>query len=168
MCGRYGFSVKNAKDVSERFDTINELADFTPRWNIAPRQPNPVITRHSPNQISRMVWGLIPFWAKDTKFQFQTINARVEGIEHKPVYKKPFRTQRCLVPATGFYEPDKLHYSKPPFPWHYFQLKDGELFAFAGLYDRWINPKTDKEIHSYTIITPSPMSLSAQSMTACR
>ena len=66
MCGRYGFSVKNAKDVYERFDTYNELSDFKPRWNIAPGQLNPVITKHSPNQISRMVWGLIPFWAKDT------------------------------------------------------------------------------------------------------
>src|SRR5918998_3770910 len=81
MCGRYGFSVKNAKDVYERFDTFNELADFQPRWNIAPGQHNPVITKHSPNQISRMKWGLIPFWVKDDRIKFSTINARVEGIE---------------------------------------------------------------------------------------
>jgi putative SOS response-associated peptidase YedK len=159
MCGRYGFSVKNAKDVYERFDTANELEDFKPRYNIAPGQQNPIITKHSPNQISRMVWGLIPHWAKDTKFQFQTINARVEGIERKSVYSKPFRTQRCIVAATGFYEPDKIHYSKPPFPWHYFQLKDGALFGFAGLYDIWKDPQTGKEIHSYTIITTQPNSL---------
>jgi putative SOS response-associated peptidase YedK len=159
MCGRYGFSVKNAKDVYERFDTDNELSDYQSRWNIAPGQQNPVITKHSPNQISRMVWGLIPFWAKDERVKFQTINARVEGIENKPTYRKPFRTQRCVVPATGFYEPDKLHYSKPPFPWHYFQLKEQPLFGFAGLYDRWIDPKTGKEIQSYTIITTQPNSL---------
>jgi putative SOS response-associated peptidase YedK len=87
MCGRYGFPVKNAKDVYERFDTYNELSDFKPRYNIAPGELNLVITKHSPNQISRMVWGLIPFWAKDDKFQFQTINARVEGIESKPTYE---------------------------------------------------------------------------------
>jgi len=63
-----------------------------------------------------MVWGLIPHWAKDDKFKFSTINARVEGIESKPFYRKPLRTPRCLVPATGFYEPDKLHVIKPPFP----------------------------------------------------
>jgi putative SOS response-associated peptidase YedK len=63
-----------------------------------------------------------------------------------------------LHPA-GFYEPDKIHYTKPPFPWHYFQLKDGVLFAFAGLYDIWKDPKTDKEIHSYTIITTQPNEL---------
>jgi putative SOS response-associated peptidase YedK len=158
MCGRYGFSVKNAKDISERFDTYNELADFKPRYNIAPGQLNPVITKHSPNYISRMVWGLIPSWAKYDSFRFNTINARVEGIERKSVYSKPFRTQRCIVPATGFYEPDKLHYAKPPFPWHYFQLKDQAIFGFAGLYDIWQDP-TGKEIKSYTIITTQPNSL---------
>jgi putative SOS response-associated peptidase YedK len=63
------------------------------------------------------------------------------------------------VPATGFYEPDKIHYSKPPFPWHYFQLKGGILFAFAGLYDIWKDPKTEEEIRSYTIITTQPNSV---------
>jgi putative SOS response-associated peptidase YedK len=82
-----------------------------------------------------------------------------EGIENKPVYKKPFRTQRCLVPATGFYEPDKIHFSKPPFPWRYFQLKDQPIFGFAGLYDLWKDPKTGKEIYSYTIITTQPNEL---------
>jgi putative SOS response-associated peptidase YedK len=151
--------VKNAKDVYERFDTANELSDLHPRWNIAPGQENPVITKHSPNHISRMVWGLIPFWAKNDSFKFNTINARVEGIKSKPVYRKPFRMQRCIVPATGFYEPDKLHYAKPPFLWHCFQFKDQAIFGFAGLYDRWIDPKTEKEIQSYTIITTQPNTL---------
>jgi putative SOS response-associated peptidase YedK len=97
-----------------------------------------------------MLWRLIPYWAPDDSFKFKTINARVEGIEGKPVYRKPFRTQRCLVPATGFYEWDKS--VKPTQPW-YFKLKHEELFAFAGLYDRWQDPKTRTEVLSYTIIT---------------
>jgi putative SOS response-associated peptidase YedK len=60
------------------------------------------------------------------------------------------------VPATGFYEPDKIHYDKPPFPWHYFHLKDQSLFGFAGLYDLWKDKETGKEIYSYTIITTVP------------
>jgi putative SOS response-associated peptidase YedK len=74
MCGRYGFSVKDAKEVYERFDTYNELADLTARYNIAPGQMNPVITSHSPNEISRMFWGLIPHWAKDDSSRYKTIN----------------------------------------------------------------------------------------------
>jgi putative SOS response-associated peptidase YedK len=60
------------------------------------------------------------------------------------------------VPATGFYEPDKIHYAKPPFPWHYFQLKDQKIFGFAGLYDIWKDKQTGREIQSYTIITTTP------------
>jgi putative SOS response-associated peptidase YedK len=63
------------------------------------------------------------------------------------------------VPATGFYEPDKKHYSKPPFPWHYFHLKDQPLFGFAGLYDIWKDKNSDKQIISYTIITTTPNSI---------
>src|SRR6266702_3649895 len=102
MCGRYGFSVKHAKEVYERFEVVNTLAEYHPRYNIAPGQLNPVVLRHSPNSIERMFWGLIPFFAKDDSFKYKTINARSEGIESKPTYKKPFRSQRCLVPATNF------------------------------------------------------------------
>jgi putative SOS response-associated peptidase YedK len=142
MCGRYGFSIKKKDEVYNRFGVQNKLDLFESHYNIAPGTMNPVITRHSPNHISRMVWGLIPFWAKDDKFKFQTINARVEGIESKPVYRKPFRMQRCLVPATGFFEWDKKE--MPSQPW-YFRLKQEDLFAFAGLYDIWKDPKTGKE-----------------------
>src|SRR3712207_2124130 len=124
MCGAYGFSVKDAKEVYDRFDVVNRLEDFQPRFNIRPGQMNPVITSHSPNQISRMFWGLIPHWAKDDTQKFKTINARAETVATSPAYRKPFRQHRCLVPATGFYEPDKINYPKPPHPWHYFQVKE--------------------------------------------
>lgn len=142
--------VKDARELRDRFETINTLADLSLRYNIAPGQMNPVITRHSPNRIDLMFWGLIPPWARDDSFKFKTINARAEGIENKPVYRKPFRTQRCLVPATGFYEWDKSQ--KPSQP-YYFRLKNDDLFAFAGLYDIWKNPKDGREVVSYTIIT---------------
>lgn len=152
MCGRYGFSVKNAKEVYERFEIENRLPELQSHYNIAPGTMQPVITRHSPNSIQRMFWGLIPHWAQDTNMSYKTINARAEGIENKPTYKKPFRFQRCLIPATGFYEWTK---TKPAVP-YYFQLKDESLFAFAGLYDIWKDPKDGKEIYSYTIITTNP------------
>jgi putative SOS response-associated peptidase YedK len=162
MCGRYGFSVNDAKEVYERFDTNNELADLTARYNVAPGQMNPVVTSHSPNEISRMFWGLIPHWAKDDKHKFSTINARAETAATSPAYREPFRHKRCIVPATGFYEPDKIHFAKPPFPWHYFQLKDQKIFGFAGLYDIWKDKQTGKEIRSYTIITTTPNELVGQ------
>jgi putative SOS response-associated peptidase YedK len=132
MCGAYGFSVKDAKDVYDRFEVVNQLEDLKPRWNVRPGQMNPVITSASPN------------------------NARAESVAHLPTYRVPFRNKRCIVPATGFYEPDKIHFTKSPFPWHYFQLKDQKVFGFAGLYDIWKDRQTGKEIYSYTIITTEP------------
>src|SRR5258706_5560345 len=111
MCGAYGFSVKDAREVYDRFDIENTLETFSPRYNVRPGQMNPVITSHSPNHISTMFWGLIPFWAKDEKMKFSTINARAETAATSASYRKPFRSQRCLIPATGFYEPDKVNYS---------------------------------------------------------
>ncbi len=156
MCGAYGFSVKDAKDVYDRFEVVNQLEDFKPRWNLRPGQMNPVITSHSPNKISRMFWGLIPHWAKDKSFAYKTINARAETVAKLPTFREPLRHKRCIIPATGFYEPDKINFSKPRYPWHYFQLKDQPLYGFAGLYDVWKDRQTGKEIHTYTIITTTP------------
>ena len=150
MCGRYGFSVKDAREVYDRFGVMNKLADFQPRYNIAPGEFNPVILRQSPNRIERMFWGLIPQWAKDETMRYKTINARSETVETAASYRKPFRLSRILIPATGFYEWDKS--TKPSTPYYFF-LKDEPIFAFAGLYDTWTDTKTSKKLQSYTIIT---------------
>jgi putative SOS response-associated peptidase YedK len=159
MCGAYGFSVKDAKDVYDRFEVVNTLENLQPRYNVRPGQMNPIITAHSPNQITFMFWGLIPFWSKDSKGKYSAINAKSETAAQLATYKKPFRHSRCLIPATGFYEPDKINVLKPPHPWHYFRLKDQELFAFAGLYDIWKDRETGKEIYSYTLLTTEPNEL---------
>jgi putative SOS response-associated peptidase YedK len=158
MCGAYGFSVKDAKDVYDRFEVVNTLEDLKPSFKVTPGRLNPIITAHSPKQISRMLWGLIPFWARDDKSKYSTINAKAETAASLPTYREPFRKHRCLIPATGFYEPDKVHFTEKerPYPWYYFRFKDQEIFAFAGLYDVWTDKATGKEIHSYTLITTEP------------
>ena len=153
MCGRYGFSVKNAKEVYKRFEIVNELSDLHTRFNIAPGQMNPVITSHSPNQIQDMFWGLIPHFAPDENYKYTTINAKAETVDTLRSFREPLRSKRCLIPATGFYEPDKKF---NPTIWHYFQLKSQALFAFAGIYDIWEDKKTGKKIYSYAIITTVP------------
>jgi putative SOS response-associated peptidase YedK len=162
MCGAYGFSIYDAKEVYNRFQIANPLEDLQPRFNLRPGQLNPVITSHSPNRISRMFWGLIPHWARDEKRKFSTINAKAETVAELPMYREPFRHKRCIVPATGFYEPDKINFKKQPFPWHYFQLTDQSLFGLAGLYDIWKDQQTGKEIWSYTIITTTPNEIVGQ------
>lgn len=159
MCGAYGLSVKDAREVYDRFDIDNTLDNFKPRWNIRPGQMNPVIVNEEHKDIELMFWGLIPHFAEDENYKYKTINAKAETVDKLPSFRGPFLHHRCLIPVTGFYEPDKLHFSKPPFPWHYFEMKNKSLFAFAGLYDIWKDKNSDKEIRSYTIITTRPNSI---------
>ncbi len=148
MCGRYTL-IPNDK-FYDRFEVENRLYQLQSRYNIAPGQTLPVITRNSPNQVQLMRWGLIPFWAKDPKIAYRTINAKAETLATKPAFRSSFRTKCCLIPASGFYEWKKLDSKrKQPF---YFHLKNNEMFSFAGLYDVWKNEKGE-EIKTYTIIT---------------
>jgi putative SOS response-associated peptidase YedK len=105
-----------------------------------------------------MRWGLIPFWAKDTKIGYKMINARAETIMERSSFKNAFRKRRCLVPADSFYEWRKDGKIKTPLR---IMLKSEEPFAFAGLWETW-KDKSEPDaptIHSCTIITTTPNSL---------
>ncbi len=149
MCGRY--SLDKPKQLRFRFETENDI-DVLPKYDIRPSQELPVIINKEHTTIEMMRWGLIPFWAKEAKIGYKMINARAETVATLASYKKPFRLQRCLVPASGFYEWKTMGKEKKRY---YFHRKDDELFAFAGLYDTWHDPQ-GKEIQTYTIITTTP------------
>src|SRR5690606_27104924 len=76
-------------------------------------------------------------------------NARSESITTKKSFSKPFKTKRCIVPASGFYEWKNLGKNKIPY---YIRLKSTDIMSFAGLYEHWVSPD-GKSIDSYTIIT---------------
>jgi putative SOS response-associated peptidase YedK len=94
-------------------------------------------------------WGLIPSWAKDASCSAKMINARAETIAEKPAFRTALKRRRCLIPADGFYEWQKLD-AKNKQPW-YFTLPDEEPFAFAGLWESWKSP--DGPLETATIIT---------------
>ncbi len=125
-----------------------------PRYNVAPGAMMPVIVKgEEENTVKSMKWGLIPFWAKDPKIGYKMINARAEDIDKKPSFRKPIKTQRCLVPASGFYEWKKTDGGKS-IP-YYFYLKNQKLFSFAGLFDVWKDAE-GYPLYTYTIITTQP------------
>lgn len=157
MCGRYGFIPGSKDQFKKRFNVERVDFDINPHYNVAPGQTMPVVTHHSPNTVEEMKWGLVPFWAKDPKIGYQMINARAETVATKPSFRRSFTKQRCLVPASGFFEWKKLDGSKQPF---YIRLKHAPLFSFAGLYDIWKDAE-GRELKTYTIITTEPNSLLA-------
>ena len=153
MCGRYRLS-RRKQLVEEYFDTVPDEPEWTPRYNIAPTQPIPVI-RQNPTQprreMSLMRWGLIPSWAKAASGP-PMINARSETAATTPAFRDPMKSRRCLIPADGFYEWQKTTAAKQPFC---FEVKDGELFAFAGIWDRWKDP-SGQWVKSCSILTTTP------------
>ena len=94
----------------------------------------------------------MPSWADDLAIGNRMINARGETVQEKPTFRRLMASQRCLVPATGFYEWKKTSKVKQPY---LFTLTGSEVFGMAGLWDRWTG-SGDQIIESYTILTTRP------------
>src|SRR5580704_3777482 len=154
MCGRYKLS-RRKQVVEGYFDCGSDEPDWTPRFNIAPTQPVAVI-RQNPKepvrQLSLMRWGLIPLWSKDSSGAASMINARSETAATKPAFRDALKSRRCLIPADGFYEWSRTARTKQPYC---FQVNESELFAFAGLWDRWKDP-SGQWVKSCSILTTTP------------
>jgi putative SOS response-associated peptidase YedK len=106
-----------------------------PRYNIAPSQEVAIVRgTGAGRELVMLRWGLVPYWSRTPQTRYSTINARIETVAEKPAYRAAFRRRRCLIPADGFYEWRTMDGAKQPL---YIRLRDGGVFAFAGLWDRW-------------------------------
>jgi len=166
MCGRYSLFAP-PEDVEARFDATFAF-DFEPRYNAAPSQSLPVVTDADPDTIQRMEWGLIPSWADD-RTDHGYINARAETLAQKRSFAEAYESRRCLVPADGMYEWVEAESGKQPYR---VALSDDDIFAMAGLYERWKPPQRqtglgefggggddggeDEVVETFTIVTTEP------------
>ena len=152
MCGRFTNSAK-AEQIEKEFKVgkVNPKL-FEPRYNIAPTQAIAAVLEQSGERIvNSLRWGLIPSWAKDDSIGSKMINARAETLAEKPSFKNAFKSRRCIIPASGFYEwAKKGSGAKQPF---YFYLTSKDVFGFAGLYEQWLDRETGEEIETCSIIT---------------
>jgi putative SOS response-associated peptidase YedK len=154
MCGRYRLS-RRKQIIEEHFGSVSGEGDWSPRYNVAPTQPIPVI-RQNPTEpvreLSLMRWGLIPSWTKDSSVAATMINARCETAATKPAFRDALKSRRCLIPADAFYEWVRTGKPKQPYC---FEVNEGELFAFAGLWDRW-RDANGEWIKTCSILTTTP------------
>ncbi len=152
MCGRYVLAAPD--DLSERFTADQLSFAFSPTFNAAPSQLLPVVVEVEPDkwQIQRMHWGLIPRW-KSKKPLPPPINARAETVSEKPMFRNLLTKQRCLVPASGFYEWQARGKGEKKQPF-FIHVDNEPIIAFAGLWDE-TKPEDapDDVTGSFTIVT---------------
>lgn len=136
MCGRYNRKTP-LKQLATLFDAGLPGTDLRPSYNIAPTQPVAAVRLDTDGerQLVLLRWGLVPSWADDVKIGNRLINARADTASSKPSFRAAFKARRCLIPADGFYEWQKLDAKhKQPFN---IRMKDERPFAFAGLWEHW-------------------------------
>ena len=148
MIDRYSITA-SADQVSGRF-SVDVPEFYTARYNASPTTLLPVITSNSPQGVSLFYWGTAPEWAKNKTLSEKFINLRGEHFGEKPTLKKTLRTQRCLVPADGFYGWKKVG-KKTNIPYR-FVLKSGDIFSFAGLWEEFEDTEGN-QIQTFMIIT---------------
>ncbi|MFW9965850.1 MAG: SOS response-associated peptidase [Candidatus Thorarchaeota archaeon] len=154
MCGRFNF-LTHRTAVEERYGVSEIGFEIVPRYNIAPGQMIATVIQDLNLRLVEMRWGYIPHWAKDEKIGYKMINSRAEKVAESRVFKSSFQKKRCLIPATGFYEWQKVGKVKRPM---HIRFESRDIFSFAGIYSHWKSPQ-DKIILSCSIITTTPNNL---------
>ncbi len=156
MCTSYTLR-HTVQEIAVRFRVEAVVGELPMRDRNAPTELIAVVTENSPRTLEPMRWGLIPSWAKDLFIGQKMLNARSETIAEKPAFRTAFSKRRCIIPADGFYE---WHTEGKKKDRYYIKLTTNALFAFAGLWEEWIDQKGEP-LRSCTIVTCAPNPLMA-------
>ena len=158
MCGRYALIPDRhawerlGQDLGPEMNSVLlELGEFRARFNVAPSQHMPIIVQDRESRKPCMVraqWGFIPHWWKALKAPSHNINARLESAADKPLWRQAWRRSRCLIPATLWYEWQKLDGGKQAWA-----LEPEGEYMLAGLWSRWHDPANEQMITSFAILT---------------
>ncbi|MEE2657601.1 MAG: SOS response-associated peptidase [Candidatus Latescibacterota bacterium] len=148
MCGRFTLH-HSTEDVAQQFAVEQAPPELTPRYNIAPSEPVACIIRRESQVLQNLRWGLVPFWARDPAIGNRMINARAESLRDKPAFRNAFACGRCLIPASGYFEWQRIGEHRVPM---LIRRESAQLFAMAGLYECWRTPD-EAILRTCTIIT---------------
>lgn len=166
MCDRYAIT-QDLGELGKLVRFIYTITVFKPLDDIAPHQTAPVLVWENHEIVlKKMLWGLIPAQSRSEKVAARFINARAETLAEKPGFKRLFQTQRCLIPANGFYEWQRSRQGKIPF---LFTMTDHQFFCIAGVWERWTRshhegemglddtgPNLSQIMETFTLITTAP------------
>ena len=147
MCYRYSNTQKLVNDLfEERLTAEQKEQAYFYHANAFDKAPRPVITQQHPDQVQFFDWGLVPHWTKSqehaTKAAISNSNARSETVFDLPSFRSYIPNNRCIIPATGFFEHRHVHSGGKDvaFPYHIEVLDEDKkptAFFFAGIYSKW-------------------------------
>ena len=162
MC-YHTIQTKTVEQLEQRFQAKFELPlSFQPSvYNGFEHPKTPLITNEKKEQIQLYEWGLLPHWAKDSSIAKSTLNARVETIAEKASFRAS-TNNRCLVLVDGFFEWQWLDEKGRKKQKFLIRKKGEEAFAFAGLWNHWIDKSTGEIRKTYTILTTEANALMAE------
>jgi len=153
-CAVGSVSKRPASELAEIFAAEPLADDPGPRFNVAPTDDALVVVQRGDRRaITAYRWGLIPHWADAAKVGSRMFNARAETLTTSPAFRDAFQRKRCLVPVDGFYEWHREGARRQPFA---IARDDGRPLALAGLWSGWRDPKADRVVRTFTIITTRP------------
>jgi putative SOS response-associated peptidase YedK len=120
-----------------------------------------VLSSEGKRTLVPMRWGLIPaWWNKPLKeMRLATFNARAETVATKPMFREAFKSKRCLIPASGYYEWSGVPGNKQPY---YFTRRVGQPITFAGLWSIWKDKEAGNSLLSCTMVITEPNKLAAE------
>ncbi|HZZ91418.1 MAG TPA: SOS response-associated peptidase [Usitatibacter sp.] len=149
MCSRY-FLDADGNVIAYTFG-VPVHGGIRKRFNIAPTHEAPVIRagEGGTREVALLRWGLVPSWAKELSIGSKLINARAETLAEKPSFRAAFRSRRCIVPASGFFEWTGEPRWRVP---HAITVAGRPLVPFAGLWESWRTPQ-GPVLETYTIVT---------------
>ncbi len=171
MCGRY-VQVSTVETIEKRFNVDGGQLELHPQFNVSPGNFAPIILDKDKHQITIGQFGFSPSWAKKRMFLF---NARSEGdankendpdytggkgIISKPAFRNSIRHKRCLIIADAFIEGSSNE--KLNKPYLVYLRNQQRPFAFAGIYEEWVDPSSAEIIPTFSIITTVTNSLLAK------
>jgi len=159
MCGRFTQHLSWA-ELHRLAGLIGKPRNLAPRYNIAPTTEIEVLRpAEGGAELVPMRWGLVPsWWSKPLAELPSTFNARAETLAEKPMFRGAFKSRRCVVPASGFYEWTGPKGGKTP---HYFSAPSGAPLALAGLWERWRSPEGAHVTSATIVVGPASRWMSA-------
>jgi putative SOS response-associated peptidase YedK len=101
-----------------RLTDPSPTSNLQPRYNICPTTKiDAVVSADGKRRLLSMRWGLIPgWWSKSLKeMKLATFNARAETVAQKPMFRAAFKRNRCIIPASGYYEWHTTKDGKQPY-----------------------------------------------------